>query len=192
MGGGRGPDSPAPRAFPGSPGPAPPPRRIGARAELVEEDEGALVGSLSRISRIWRTNRGERRQVLRHALVVTHEGVDRGEDGQTGSFAAGTCPPDLGHERQEREGLETIVLPPALGPVMTRSGRSGLMSMSTGTTARDGSRQLWASRSDGPATRTAHRSAPPCITGCGCVHALREFGAREDPVELRDASPRGR
>ena len=67
--------------------------------------------------------------------------------GKRDPSSAGTWPPTWAMSARSARVLRTIVLPPALGPVMTRSGRSGLMSMSTGTTGRDGSRQLWASRS---------------------------------------------
>ncbi len=78
---------------------------VGARAQLVEQHEGARVHPLEDLAELLDEG-GERREVLRHALLVAHDGEALGEDGQPRPVAGRHVTARLRHEHEQTEGLE--------------------------------------------------------------------------------------
>ena len=78
--------------------------RVGARAQLIEEDETAPVRLIEYLHDILHVRR-EGRQALLNALLVADIGQDRGEDAHLAAVVAGNVQPALRHQAQKTERL---------------------------------------------------------------------------------------
>ena len=78
---------------------------VGAGSQLVQEHQRAVVHLGQDLLHLLHEGR-ERREVLRHALIVADHGEEPREDGEPASFLHRQVTAGLGQQRQEAEGLE--------------------------------------------------------------------------------------
>ena len=154
---------------------------IGARAELIEQDERALIGLGEHLADLL-DERGERREVLGDRLIVADDGEDPFEHRHARALRRGDVAAGLRHQREQRERFERDRL--AAG---VRAGDEQQRSIG---------RQLEIHRHDlagriAPLLREQQRVARgleihATVTIDGRprgLHALGQMRTREDPVE---------
>ena len=163
---------------------------IGARAQLVEQHERAGVHALENLAELLDEG-GERREVLRHALLVTDDGEALREDGQPRPVARGDVAARLRHEHEQAQGLERHRL-------AARVGAGDHEHRALGADL-DVHGNDWAAALGRPALREQDRvegAAQEHVALLGDrrldgLHALGEGAAREDQVEAADAGHQG-
>ncbi len=89
--------------------------RIGARAHLVDEDEGIRVRGLDQVGEVGEVGR-ERREAPRDRLLVPDVGEEAGEDGEAGALAHRRDDAALGERGDEPDGLEEDALAAGVRP----------------------------------------------------------------------------
>ena len=149
------------------------------------------ASTCSSTSRSCFTKARERREVLGHALVVADDREALRDTGSRAPSRAGTWSPACAISASRPSVLSATVLPPALGPVITSSGRSASISMIDRDDGRPPSvAQSWA-RSSGwraPRTTTTRASAT-----AGSIASMRSASAPRAKIRsARRSLPPGR